>query len=64
MQPEEENPGLRNCLEQTLQAGTWNISLEKRTRAGLKVAVHSSWRLLKSAGGLPQAILIVETDTV
>ncbi|MCX6891658.1 MAG: PAS domain S-box protein [Verrucomicrobia bacterium] len=64
MQPEEEIPGLRTCLEQTLQAGTWNISLEKRTRAGLKVAVHSSWRLLKSAGGLPQAILIVETDTV
>lgn len=63
MQPGEEIPGLRTCLEQTLQAGIWNISIEKRTRAGLKVTVHSSWRLLKSAGGVRQAILVVETDT-
>ena len=59
---EKETGQMRACLEQTLRTGLCNRHLEKLTRAGVKVDVQSSWRLLKSQGGLPQAFLIVETE--
>lgn len=64
MLSEGENPDIRACLNQTLRAGVCNRRLEQLTKAGLKVEVESSWRLLKGVGGVPQAIVVVETDIV
>jgi len=59
---EKETGQMRACLERRPPTGLSNRHLEKLTRAGVKLEVQSSWCLLKSEGGGPQAFLIVETE--
>lgn len=63
MLSEKETGQMRACLERRPRTGLCNRHLEKLTRAGAKLEVQSSWRLLNSQGGLPQAFLIVETES-
>lgn len=60
---EKETGQMRACLERRLPTGLSNRHLETLTPAGVKLEVQSSWRLLKSEGGGPQAFLIVETES-
>jgi PAS domain S-box-containing protein len=50
------------CLAQTLETGQWSGELEKTVKAGGKVTVFSRWTLLRDPAGLPQSVLVVETD--
>ena len=50
------------CLEQTLKTGEWSSELEKVNKAERTLIVQSRWTLLRDASGLPQSILIADTD--
>ena len=58
----DSGPTIQTCLEQALRDGHWSGDLEKFTKAGQKLIVQSRWTLLKNGSGVPQSVLIVETD--
>jgi PAS domain S-box-containing protein len=56
------DPFLHACLNQARQTGEWTGEVEKTTKAGAKVIVYSRWSMMRDSVGLPQSILIVETN--
>ncbi|MCL5099181.1 MAG: PAS domain S-box protein [Candidatus Omnitrophica bacterium] len=57
---DRESP--KACLEGRLKISQWNGPLEKFNKTGRKVIVQSRWTLMRDTDGMPQSILVVDTD--
>jgi PAS domain S-box-containing protein len=58
----DATPTAQQCLEHTLNHGNWSGEVKRCHQSGETLVVHSRWSLLKDIAGLPQSILVVETD--
>ncbi|MEO8358907.1 MAG: PAS domain S-box protein [Vicinamibacteria bacterium] len=45
-----------------MDRGEWTGELEKKNRAGTMITVECRWTLVRSASGVPESILCIETD--
>ena len=53
---------LEEAKRSVLQLGEWHGEFSTSTRSGQDLIVDSSWTLLRDATGVPQSVLMIDTD--
>jgi PAS domain S-box-containing protein len=61
--PDGKSTGLLPAIqEEFLRDGAWSGEMKKVTRGGGEVIVESRWTLLRDYAGLPDAVLVIDSD--
>jgi PAS domain S-box-containing protein len=59
--PDEENK-LRRCQDTLMAEGEWTGELHMRTKDDEELIVESRWTLVRDASGVPDRVLVINTD--
>lgn len=57
-----DSPGIAQAQDELLRKERWSGELHQVTREGRNIVVDSKWTLVRGAGGIPQSVLVVNTD--